>query len=71
MFSTKIQGDPILGFFMYLLFLGIVQTNTTKLDDALTQKGKLCFSGETERRDAFFLTSYRGSQMSVPLKPAH
>ncbi len=29
------------GFFMYLLFLGIVQNNTMKLDDALTQIGKL------------------------------
>lgn len=43
MFYTKIQGDQILGFFMYLLFLGIVQNNTMKLDDALTQIGKLCF----------------------------
>lgn len=30
-------------FFMYLLFLGIVQNNTITLDDALTQRGKLCF----------------------------
>lgn len=32
------------GFFMYLLFLGIVRKNyTVKLDDALTGVGKLCF----------------------------
>lgn len=31
------------GFFMYLLFLGIVQNNTMKLDNALIQIGKLCF----------------------------
>lgn len=31
------------GFFMYLLFLGIVQNNTMKLDNALTPIGKLCF----------------------------
>lgn len=31
------------GFFMYLLFLGIVQNYTMKLDNALTQIGKLCF----------------------------
>lgn len=30
------------GFFMYLLFLGIVQNDTMKLDNALTQIGKLC-----------------------------
>lgn len=30
------------GFFMYLLFLGIVQNNTMKLDNALSQIGKLC-----------------------------
>lgn len=51
MFYTKIQGDPILGFFMYLLFLGIVQNYSMKLDNALIQKGKLCFGGEKNLSD--------------------
>lgn len=57
-FYTKIQGDPILGFFMYLLFLGIAQTNAMKLDNALFQKGKLCF-GKILWCDVLFLASYR------------
>jgi len=49
------------GFFMYLLFLGIVRNNTMKLDDALTQIGKLC-SGKNwvVWCCMLFLASYRG-----------
>lgn len=45
MFYTKKKSRVIKfwGFFMYLLFLGIVQNNTMKLDNALTQIGKLFF----------------------------
>lgn len=60
MFYTKIQGDQILGFFMYLLFLGIVQNNAMKLDDALTQIGKLCSGKNSSDTMCFFLASYRG-----------
>lgn len=42
------------GFFMYLLFLGIVQNNTMKLDNALTQVGKLCFGKNFEWYDICF-----------------
>lgn len=42
------------GFFMYLLFLGIVQNNTMKLDNALTQIGKLCFGKNFEWYDICF-----------------
>lgn len=51
------------GFFMYLLFLGIVQNNAMKLDSALTRIGKLCFREKTniEWHDMLlFLASYRG-----------
>lgn len=57
---TKSRVIKFWGFFMYLLFLGIVQNNTMKLDNALTQIGKLCFWETFEWCDMLFLTSYRG-----------
>lgn len=42
-YTKKSRVIKFWGFFMYLLFLGIVQTNTMKLDNALHQAGKLCF----------------------------
>lgn len=40
-YTKKSRVIKFWGFFMYLLFLGIVQNNTMKLDNALTQIGKL------------------------------
>lgn len=45
-FYTKKSRVKFWGFFMYLLFLGIVQNDTMKLDNALTQIGKLRFGGK-------------------------
>lgn len=42
-YTKKSRVIKFWGFFMYLLFLGIVQNNTMKLDNALTRVGKLCF----------------------------
>lgn len=42
-YTKKSRVIKFWGFFMYLLFLGIVQNNKMKLDNALTQIGKLCF----------------------------
>lgn len=50
---------------MYLLFLGIVENNTMKLDNALTQVGKLCFGNIASEGTSFSELLTEG----VPLKP--
>ena len=57
----KVQGDQILGFFVYLLFLGIVRKIALKLDNALDSKeGELCLrKKKLWQKHAFFPASYR------------
>lgn len=63
----KSRVSKFWGFFMYLLFLGIVQNNTMKLDNARTQIGKLCFGNILSDMKCFSSLLTEG----VPLKRDH
>lgn len=55
MFSTKIQGDQILGFFhVFIIPRNSSKNYAMKLDNALTQIGKLCLGKNLRDDDMCF-----------------